>query len=202
MNVLHDFLFSLQCLGNYPFLMSIATKTGDGGTTGLMYNRRVSKCDARVEAYGAVDEVTAALGMARAHSEHTYVSERVYEIQKDLVTVMGELATATGDLERYAKDGFKLVGGELTAKLDAIVSYVESQDISFKGWATPGDTLSSGALDVARTACRRSERRVAHLHETDQLKNPQILVYLNRLSDTLWLLARWVESQKSQTWPR
>mgnify|MGYP002629984710 FL=1 len=86
--------------------MSIATKTGDLGTTGLMYNRRVSKCHARVEAYGCVDELNAALGLARANGTYEFVSSTLLEAQKDLVTLMGELATAVDDLPRYVKDGF------------------------------------------------------------------------------------------------
>jgi len=182
--------------------MSIATKTGDSGTTGLMYNRRISKCHPRVEAYGAVDELNAALGLARATAEHEFVREHLLLAQKDLVILMGELATDTADLNRYAKDGFTLVSSAMTEKLDGLVKTIESQHVSFKGWATPGETLNSAALDVARTTCRRAERRVCALHEADQLHNSEIIVYLNRLSDALWLLARWVETQNDSPKPQ
>lgn len=175
--------------------MSIATKTGDNGTTGLMYNRRVSKCHPRVEAYGAVDELNAALGLARASAQQDFINRNLLVIQHDLVTLMGELATGSDDLPRYAKDGFTLVNAELTAKLDQLVGEIEAQSITFKGWATPGATLSSAALDVARTVCRRAERRVCALHEAGQLKNSEIIIYLNRLADLLWLFARWVETR-------
>lgn len=175
--------------------MSIATRTGDAGMTGLMYNRRVSKCHPRVDAYGSVDELNAALGMVRASSAEDFVRVNILAVQKDLVTLMGELATGVDDLPRYQKDGFEPVTQAMTAKLDALVQEIEAQKISFKGWATPGATLNSAALDVARTTCRRAERRVCALHETGQLNNPEIIIYLNRLSDTLWLMARWVESQ-------
>ncbi len=175
--------------------MSIATRTGDNGTTGLMYNRRVSKCHPRVESYGTVDELNAALGLARASATEVFVSGNLLVIQQDLVTLMGELATGTEDLPRYAKDGFTLVSVELTAKLDLLVAEIEAQSITFKGWATPGATLHSAALDVARTVCRRAERRVCALHEAGQLQNPEIVIYLNRLADLLWLLARWVETK-------
>jgi cob(I)alamin adenosyltransferase len=175
--------------------MSIATKTGDNGTTGLMYNRRVSKSHSRVEAYGSVDELNAALGVARAAAEHDFVRDHLLAIQKDLVILMGELATLPEDLPRYVKDGFKLFTADMTAKLDALVKEIEAQQISFKDWATPGATLNSAALDVARTTCRRAERRCCALHEANQLNNPEIIIYLNRLSDALWLLARWVETQ-------
>jgi cob(I)alamin adenosyltransferase len=177
--------------------MSIVTKTGDHGTTGLMYNRRVSKCHARVEAYGCVDELNAALGLARATARHPFIRERLAPMQHDLVTLMGELATAVEDLPRYVTDGFKLVEPPLTAKLDALVKELEGQNLSFHGWAMPGETVDSAALEVARTTCRRAERRICALHEEGQLKNPEILVFLNRLADLLWLMARWIETQSA-----
>jgi cob(I)alamin adenosyltransferase len=177
--------------------MSIATRTGDTGTTGLMYNRRVPKCHARVEAGGSVDELNAAIGLARATAEQEFVRSHLLAVQKDLVVLMGELATLAEDLPRYLKDGFKLVTAEMTVKLDELVKHIESQSISFKGWATPGATVNAAALDVARTACRRAERRLCALQEAKQLENPEIIIYLNRLSDALWLLARWVETQGS-----
>src|SRR5580658_10177647 len=130
--------------------MSIVTKTGDAGTTALMYGRRVPKNHPRVEAYGAVDELNAALGMARATATDKFISENVLAIQKNLVTVMGELAVLPEDLPRYAKDGFGLVTADLTAQLEKLVKEIESQNVSFKGWATPGATQNSAALDVAR----------------------------------------------------
>src|SRR5580704_13178953 len=118
--------------------MSSATKTGDDGTTGLMYNRRLPKCHPRVEAYGSVDELNAAIGMARSLSPEPPTSLELIAIQKDLVVLMGELATAPEDLPRYLKDGFSVVTTDLTIKLDAIVREIESQNVSFKDWATPG----------------------------------------------------------------
>jgi len=177
--------------------MSIATKTGDGGQTGLMYNRRVSKCHPCVEAYGTVDELNAALGLARASASDHAQNSRLEGIQKDLVILMGELATQAEDLPRYAKDGFSVVTGDLTAKLDLIVHEIEAQKVSFKGWATPGANVAAATLDVARTACRRAERRVCALHDAGQLHNEEIIVYLNRLSDALWLMARAAEQTAS-----
>jgi len=181
--------------------MSIATKTGDSGMTGLMYNRRVSKCHPRVKAYGSVDELNAALGLARATSEHDFVTKNLLLTQKDLVILMGELATLSEDRERYVKDGYSLVNPEMTARLDQWVKSIEGQNVSFKGWATPGATLNSAALDVARTVCRRAERHVCALQEAGQLQNAEIIVYLNRLSDALWLLGRWVETQRNPAPP-
>ena len=175
--------------------MSIVTKTGDQGTCGLMYGRRVSKCHPRVETYGAVDELNAALGLARATAQHDFIRDNLLLIQKDLVVLMGELAVAIEDLPRYVQDGYLLVTPAMTAKVDQLVNEIESQNISLKGWATPGKNLLSAALDVARTTCRHAERRVCGLQEAGQLNNPEIIVFLNRLSDLLWLMARWAETR-------
>ena len=173
--------------------MSIATKTGDGGTTGLMYGHRVPKNHPRVEACGTLDELNSALGLARATATETFVHDNLFWIQKSLVDVMGEVGLLTEDLPRYEKAGYKLVTPELTAKLDVLVKEIEAQNISFKGWATPGATQNSAALDVARSTCRRAERRVFDLQAAGELPNAEVLVFLNRLSDLLWLFARWSE---------
>jgi len=173
--------------------MSIVTKTGDGGTTGLIYNRRVPKNHPRVEACGTIDELNSALGVARAAAMENFISDNLFWIQKSLVDVMGEVGVLTEDLPRYVKDGFKQVTPELTAKLEGLVREIEAQKISFKGWATPGATPSAAALDLARSICRRAERRVYDLQSAGELSNAEVLVYLNRLSDLLWLFARWAE---------
>jgi cob(I)alamin adenosyltransferase len=174
--------------------MSVVTKCGDRGTTRLMYNRSVSKCDPRVEAYGVVDELNAAIGLARATVADDYVREQLRAIQGDLVVLMGELATVPDDLPRYVKDGHGLVTAGMTARLDCLVGEIEAANVPAKGWALPGANAGSAALDVARTVCRRAERRVCSLQQADHLQNIEILVYLNRLSDLLWLFARRVET--------
>src|SRR5688572_16826439 len=174
--------------------MSIATRTGDDGTTALMYKRRVPKTHPRVEAYGSLDELNTALGMARAMTDEPWASGELLHVQQQLVTVMGELATAAEDRERYVRDGYALVTPEMTEHLNELVKHIESQKISFKGWATPGATRASAALDVARTTCRRAERRVCALREIGEAVNDEIVIYLNRLSDVLWLMARWEET--------
>ena len=176
--------------------MSIVTKRGDRGTTALMYNRQVSKCHPRVEAYGTVDELNAALGLARAAAEQDLAGEHLAAIQKDLVVLMGELAIAPEDLPRYVKDGHSLVTPAMTATLEKWVAELEAGKVSGKGWAMPGTNMGSATLDLARTVCRRAERRACALQETGELHNPEIVVYLNRLSDLLWVLARWVEAER------
>ncbi len=173
--------------------MSITTKTGDRGTTGLMYNRRVLKCHPRVEAYGVVDELNSALGLARATAPHESMRESLLSIQKDLVVVMGELAVAPEDLERYVRDRYPLVTPEMSARLENEIYELEADHKVFQGWATPGSNPQSAALDMARSICRRAERRVNALQEQGQLRNGEVLVYLNRLADLLWLVARMME---------
>ena len=176
--------------------MSIATKTGDDGTTALMFGRRVPKTDPRVGAYGIVDELNAALGMVRAAVQEPFISEPVFSIQKELVILMGELAVADEDRERYAKGGYDFVIPAMVDRLTALVDDLEkNHKVSFKHWATPGATLGSAALDVARTTCRRAERAVAGLLEKNIPVNPEIIRYLNRLSDLCWLYARWIETK-------
>jgi len=176
--------------------VSIVTKTGDQGTTALMYGRRVPKNHPRVEAYGAVDELNSALGMARATAEHELVRENLLRIQNELVVLMGELATAPEDLSRYLKDGFSQLSPDKTAMLEELVIQIEPQ-ISLKDWAMPGGTIHGAALDCARVVCRRAERLVCALQTAGELGNGEIIVYLNRLADLLWLLARWVELKHS-----
>jgi cob(I)alamin adenosyltransferase len=170
--------------------MSIVTKTGDLGLTGLMYNRRVSKGHPQVVAYGAVDELNAALGLARATVAAEVVRTKLLAIQKDLVPLMGELATLPEDLPRYRTDGYAVVTAEMTAGLEAWVKEIEARKIAPKGWAMPGGTLAGAALDMARTVCRRAEREVCALSQASNSQNPEIIIYLNRLSDLLWLAAR------------
>jgi cob(I)alamin adenosyltransferase len=175
--------------------MSIVTKTGDQGTSALMYGRRVSKRHPRLEACGAVDELNAALGLARATAAADASRALLLTIQKDLVVLMGELVTAVEDLPRYAKDGFTLVSATMTQRLEQAIKEIEGRNLSFDGWATPGANLPAAALDVARTVCRRAECCVCALRESGELQSPEPLVFLNRLSDLLWLLARDAENQ-------
>jgi cob(I)alamin adenosyltransferase len=175
--------------------MSIATKTGDDGSTGLMFNRRVAKTHPRVRAYGTLDELNAALGMVRAFCEVSLICERIVEVQKNLITVMGELAVEGADLERYVAKGRSLVGAGFPDELTAQIEDLEkNHKIVYTGWATPGGTKGSACLDVARTVCRRAERELVALREGGTPVNPEILRYVNRLSDLCWLWARWAET--------
>jgi cob(I)alamin adenosyltransferase len=174
--------------------MSIVTKTGDKGETSLMYGRRVPKSDPRVDAYGCVDELTAALGLARSISIEKFLSEEILAAQKDLIVVMGELATTPQDRERYVKDGFHLSTAAMVDRITAVIVDLEKDKSLYpKDWVIPGGTSVSAALDFARATCRRAERHIAAFMADDKDFNPEILRYLNRLSDFLWVLARYAE---------
>ncbi|HKQ40409.1 MAG TPA: cob(I)yrinic acid a,c-diamide adenosyltransferase [Verrucomicrobiae bacterium] len=165
--------------------MSIVTRTGDDGSTGLMYGRRVTKSHPRIAACGAIDELNAALGLARAEAG----GETLLPIQKELVGVMGELATLDEDMPRYIKDGYPVISVESVARLDQLAATLETSLPPFKDWVMPGANRASATIDFARTICRRAERHISEL----ELHNAQILIYLNRLSDVLWLMARSLE---------
>jgi cob(I)alamin adenosyltransferase len=175
-------------------LMSIGTKTGDKGETSLMYGHRVSKGDARVDAYGCIDELTAALGLARSIATDKFISDEILAAQKDLIVVMGELATAPVDRERYAKDGFHITTAAMVNRITAVIQGLEKDESLYpKDWVIPGGTRVSAALDFARTTCRRAERHIAAFSTSDADFNVEILRYLNRLSDLCWVLGRYVE---------
>ncbi len=175
--------------------MSIATRTGDGGTTALMYGRRVSKDSPRVEAYGEVDELNACLGLARAQIEGSQKGS-LERIQKALVGLMGELAVATEDLPRYEADGYARIKDEDLAFLDGEIERFERDAAPAKGWSTPGGHVAGAAVDLARAVCRRAERGVWRLEKKEGKVRTIIPRYLNRLSDLLWLLERDLESTK------
>ena len=176
--------------------MSIVTKTGDQGETSLMYGRRVPKSDSRVDAYGCVDELSAALGLARAFSRDQFVSDQLLSAQKDLIVMMGELATAPEDVDRFLEDGYRLTAADMVDRLSEMIAHLEKDKTLYpKDWVIPGANPASAALDLARTTCRRAERRVSELKDL----NPEILRYLNRLSDFCWILARYVEKQPKES---
>ena len=180
--------------------MSIVTKTGDKGETSLMYGHRVPKSDPRVDAYGCVDELTAALGLARSIGADKFVSDEILAAQKDLIVVMGELATAPSDRERYIKDGFPLTTVAMVDRITAVIRDLEKDESLYpKDWVIPGATQVSAALDFARATCRRAERHIAAFSTSDAKFNMEILRYLNRLSDLCWVLARCAEKDSRRS---
>lgn len=174
--------------------MSIVTKTGDQGQTALMYGRRVPKHHPRIEACGSVDELNAALGMARALAGATPLREALLEVQRELIALMGELAVLPEDLPRYLQDGFARISPQMTSRLETQIHELEARGVGPKGWALPGENPIAAALDAARAVCRRAERRVSALRQAEPSLNPELLIYLNRLGDWLWLQARAAEA--------
>jgi cob(I)alamin adenosyltransferase len=169
--------------------MSIATKHGDKGETGLIGGGRVSKADSRVEAYGTVDELGAALGFARAICEDVEVRELTKAIQRELFTVAGAIASPAGGEESPTT----YVTPEMVESLTAHVNRVEATEGILSDWSLPGEHAAAAAFDVARTVCRRAERCVVRLSESGVELNPHVVPYLNRLSDLLWLFGRLLE---------
>ncbi len=169
--------------------MSIATKTGDKGQTSLIGGARVSKSDPRVETYGSIDELGAQMGFARSICDDNEVAEIIKTIQKELFLVSSVIATVPNGRRQPPE-----VSLEMIDVLTAHVERIEKMDGIIGDWALPGDHRAAAALDVARTVCRRAERCLVGLMETDERPELQnALTYLNRLSDLLWLLGRLLE---------
>ena len=174
---------------------SIATRTGDDGTTGLLYGQRVAKDHPQIEAVGTLDELNAALGVAKAalpgagpRDEETRTL--LGRIQRVLVALMGEIACADEDAARFAASTFPRVGPDDVRLLDDEVARLEARGLRFDGWATPGANPAAAALELARTAARRAERRLTALPAQGRAVRPELRQWINRLSDCLWLLAR------------
>ena len=177
-----------------PRPRSIATRTGDDGTTSLLYGQRVPKDHPQVEAVGALDELNAALGFAKASRPAGHDAGEFERIQQELVALMGEVSCAESDTARHAASKFVRIGDAALARVDAAVAAVESRQPKFAGWATPGANVHAAALDLARTAARRAERRLVGLAAHGRILRPLLLHYINRVSDLLWLMAREAEN--------
>ena len=168
--------------------MRIYTRTGDEGDTGLFGGGRVLKDDPRVEAYGAVDELNACIGMARAIELMPRVDEILAPIQRDLFGLGAILATP--DLVKMQEQLAKArIDDARITQLERAIDAGEEELEPLKAFILPGGTPKAAALHVARTVCRRAERRVVHLRQTVELP-PLVTIYLNRLSDLLFVLAR------------
>jgi cob(I)alamin adenosyltransferase len=166
--------------------MKIYTKTGDSGQTGLFGGPRVSKCDLRIEAYGEVDELNAVLGLARTGSLSSEIDALLAHVQHELFAVGAELATPDPNKHNTA-----LIGQLHIAALEQAIDHFEANLQPLTQFILPGGTPGAAALHVARTVCRRAERRVVALAEQpEETISPRLIIYLNRLSDLLFVLAR------------
>ncbi len=164
--------------------MSIATKRGDAGQTGLAGGIRVSKADVRVEAYGAVDELNSILGFARSICQSDDIRSWTESIQKTLFRLGSSLATTPGTVKNPPT-----ITVEDVEQLTTLVRTIEAKEGILSDWSLPGAHTEAAAFEMARTICRRAERNVVRLAESGAPVDPQILAYLNRLSDLLWLFA-------------
>ena len=168
--------------------MSISTKRGDTGQTGLVGGIRVSKSNARVEAYGTVDELNAFLGLARSLCQDEDLRSKTFSIQRDLFRLGSALATPAENRKAQVP-----LTPEMVDALTEQVHQIESIDGILSDGSVSGEHTAAAAYDVARTVCRRAERGVVRLIETGEAVEPNVLAYLNRLSDLLWLFARKLE---------
>jgi cob(I)alamin adenosyltransferase len=174
--------------------MKIYTKTGDDGTTGLYGGGRIRKDDVRVEACGAVDELNAALGVARAEALPAEMNELVARIQNELFDLGAELSTP-----QPAVQGLPMLGEPEGVALEAAIDRFDAQLAPLKTFILPGGTRAAAALHLARTVCRRAERRVITLAaDTRDPISPHLIIYLNRLSDLLFVLARAANASAGQ----
>ncbi|HVF56810.1 MAG TPA: cob(I)yrinic acid a,c-diamide adenosyltransferase [Pyrinomonadaceae bacterium] len=169
--------------------MSIATKAGDTGKTGLIGGERVSKADARVEAYGTIDELTSVMGFARSICDDAEVRELTKGIQRELFVVSGSVANPASN----EASPNMYVTPQMVEALSAHVRSIESTEGLLSDWSLPGEHAAAASYDVARTVCRRAERAVVRLAEQGGAVGEHVVPYLNRLSDLLWLLGRLLE---------
>ncbi len=169
-------------------MSSIATKKGDGGQTSLAGGLRVSKSSPRVEAYGTVDELNSVLGFARSICEDKDIGQRTKLIQRELFQIGGALATAP-----ESSKGAAPVTDAMVEALTAQVHEIEAIEGMLSDWSLSGEQTAGAAYDVARTVCRRAERCTVKLIEAGETVAPNVVAYLNRLSDLLWLFGRKLE---------
>ncbi len=168
--------------------MSIATKHGDTGQTGLIGGERISKADLRVESYGTIDELNSVMGFARSICDAAEVRDITKHIQRELFAVSGSIANPQSSQKEPP-----YVTPEMVESLTAHVHRIESTEGILSDWSLPGDHTAAAAYDIARTVCRRAERHVVRLAEAGEDTGPNVIAYLNRLSDLLWLLGRLLE---------
>jgi cob(I)alamin adenosyltransferase len=167
----------------------IYTKTGDDGTTGLLYGGRVPKDDLVTEAYGTTDEAVAVLGLARSLSDDPKMTEEILGLQRELFVVGADLAT-NPDQRAKLTAGVSLVTERMTGRLESRIDEIVAERPLPEVFIVPGADPPSAALDVARGTIRRAERAVVSLERAGRTVNPEVRRYLNRLSDLLFVLAR------------
>lgn len=176
-------------------MVKIYTKKGDDGTTSLWYGGRVEKSGLRTDAYGTIDEASAALGVARAlcSPEQADLAEDIATLQDELFVAGAELATAPEAAERRLEDGVSRITAEMTDDLDGRIDrYMDRVELPPQ-FVIPGGNQLSAQLDVARTAVRRAERKVVKIQLAGELASGEVLRFLNRASDYCFAMARYAD---------
>ncbi len=174
--------------------MKIYTRTGDDGTTGLLYGGRVPKDSAQPTAYGSVDEAQAAIGAARAEATDAELADLLLGLERDLWVLMAELATDPGNRHKLVDDK-SIVTDAMVERLEHLIDDISERFDPPTEFVVPGETRLAAALDVARTVARRAERDAL----SASAQGSAVVPYLNRLSDLLWTLARWQEGVSRPT---
>jgi cob(I)alamin adenosyltransferase len=174
-------------------MAKVTTGTGDTGYTGLIGAERIAKYDPRPDTFGTVDEATSALGLARAATTDPKVKDIIYQIQQELYLLMGELATPP---ENYEKMGLRMTV-EHVERLEKVEETLKQEVEIPNKFIIPGDTFDGAALDLARTVIRRAERKAVKLLHDGVIENREVVRYLNRLSDLIFILARYIEVKSS-----
>jgi cob(I)alamin adenosyltransferase len=172
--------------------LRIYTRTGDDGTTGLLYGKRVPKDSLPIELNGSVDETQAAIGLARANSENEELNEILLALERELWILMAEVATADTD-RRKLKPGRTLVDQAMVVANEERIDQIASRFPPIVDFVLPGQNVVSAHLDMARSVCRRAERLSVEFKR--RFPDSLVQIYLNRLSDLLWTLARWQEGE-------
>lgn len=176
--------------------MSIITGRGDSGETDLLFGKRIAKTALRIEALGCVDELNAALGMARASGAKPDWIALIDKLQEKLIGLMGQLATLPEDEARYRETKFPFIEQSDVDWVVGEAHQYEARGIRFTGWARPGaeGCLARASVDFARSVARRAERSILVLHESGEPVPQEVRLFFNKLADLLWILAR-VESE-------
>jgi cob(I)alamin adenosyltransferase len=173
----------------------VTTGTGDDGYTRLLGPERVPKHDPRVEACGDFDEASSALGLARASVAEPGLREAIREAQRDLYILMGELASTPATARQLSRR----IGADDVRRLESLQAALLAEVEIAREFVVPGGTFAGAALDLARTVVRRAERRLARVLHDGLVENQEALRYVNRLSDVLFVMARYVERSTGRT---
>ncbi len=170
--------------------MNIYTRSGDGGETGLLFGGRVPKTDVRTETYGAADHAVSAIGLARAMTTESRVREILLDVQREMFMIGAELATDLSNRDHLVKT-FRTITADHVSRLESLIDDL-AQDVRLPpNFIIPGASPGSAALDVARTQVREAERRIVEMRREGLLPNSHVMAYVNRLSDLLFMLARY-----------